>query len=200
MIYHYIGKDMEISCDLHVLDQIGSSNRESYALSLLEMASSKGKDMTFYNGFTKHLVKERTVAIMKYRKTSAKVAVFSVLLPVVVFLLFGTSDNYVFGDEIEAGEMDVVIVETPELTNYREISIPFSELESYLVKDDAQTIDELKLNEFKTLIPLEEGLTEELHINTEVAMDQYTGTLQLVDADLEKENFVGYYSGTLYKQ
>ena len=200
MIYHYMGKDMEISCDLHVLDQIGSSNRESYALSLLEMASSKGKDMTFYNGFTKHLVKERTVAIMKYKKITVKAAVFSILLPVMVFWLFGTSDNYVFGDEIEAGELEVVIVESPELPNYREISIPFSELEPYLVKNDTQTIDELKLNEFKTFIPLEEGLTEELHVNTEVAMYPYSGTLQLVDADFEKENFVGYYCGILYKQ
>ncbi|WP_458398079.1 M56 family metallopeptidase [Anaerotignum sp.] len=200
MIYRYIGRDMEISCDMHVLDQIGSNNRESYALSLLEMASNKGKDMTFYNGFTKHLVRERTVAIMKYKKTSIKAAIFSVLLPVVVFLLFGTSDNYVFGDEIEAGEMEVVIVEAPELPNYREIFVPFSELEPYLVKNDAQTIDELKLNEFKTLIPLEEGLTEELHVNTEVAMYQYSGTLQLVDADLEKENFVSYYSGSLYRK
>lgn len=120
MIYHYMGKDMEISCDLHVLDQIGSSNRESYALSLLELASSKGKDMTFYNGFTKHLVKERIVAIMKYKKITVKAAVFSILLPVMVFWLFGTSDNYVFGDEIEAGELEVVIVETPELPNYME--------------------------------------------------------------------------------
>ena len=198
MIYRYMGRDMEISCDLHVLDHIGASNRESYALSLLEMASSKGKDMTFYNGFTKHLVKERTVAIMKYKKTSAKVAIFSVLLPVVVFWLFGTSDNYVFGDEIEAGEMEVVIVEAPELPNYREISVPFSELEPYLIKDGTQSIEELQLNEFMTLFPLEEGLTEELHVYTEVAMYRYSGTLHLVDADLEKEHFIGYYSGSLY--
>lgn len=191
---------MEISCDLHALDQIGASNRESYALSLLEMASSKGKDMTFYNGFTKHLVKERTVAVMKYKKTSVKAAIFSVLLPVMIFLLFGTSDNYVFGDEIEAGEMEVVIVEAPELPNYREISVPFSELEPYLVKYDDQTIDEMQLNEFKTLIPKEEGLPIDLIVDTEISIYQYKGTLELVDADVGETHFTGYYSGSLYKQ
>ena len=200
MIYRYMGRDMEISCDLHVLDQIGASNKESYALSLLEMASSKGKDMTFYNGFTKHLVKERTVAIMKYKKTSIKAAIFSVLLLVMIFLLFGTSDNYVFGDEIEAGEMEVVIVEAPELPNYREISVPFSELEPYLVKHDAQTIDEMQLNEFKTLIPMEEGLPIDLIVDTEISIYQYKGTLKLVDADVGETYFTGYYSGSLFKE
>ena len=199
-IYHYMGRDMEISCDLHVLDQLGEKSRESYALCLLEMAGSKGKDMTFFNGFTKHLVKERTIAIMKYRRTPFKAAVFSLLLPVMVFWFFGTSDNYIFGDEIEAGELELVIEEVPTAPMQKLITVPFSELEPYLMKDDHQTIEELRVKEFMKRIPLEDGLPVEIDVETKVVIYQYKGTLRLVDGDVGETYFTGYYSGSLYKE
>lgn len=68
LMYLLFARDLELSCDEHVLAAYGSLGRQEYAMTLVTLAQSQKGTRLFCSGFLENPVKERIVAIMKYKK------------------------------------------------------------------------------------------------------------------------------------
>lgn len=197
--YHYMSRDMEIACDRHVLDLIGKNERESYALNLIQMAKTQSQEGAFYSGFAKYVIEERIVAIMKYKKTTMAALVISMLIPTGVASAFGASDNYVFNDEVKAGEIVVAIEETGATAEAAEIFVDYEELAPYVVEQDERAVSSINIEGYE-YVTYNQTPPATLKVSTEKGGYTYSGTLKLVDLEIDGSKYIGYYSGTLYRQ
>lgn len=197
--YHYMSRDMEIACDRHVLDLIGKNERESYALNLIQMAKTQSQEGAFYSGFAKYVIEERIVAIMKYKKATMAALVISMLIPTGVASAFGTSDNYVFNDEVKAGEIVVAIEETGTVAEAADIFVDYEELAPYVVEQDERAVSSINIEGYEYIV-YNGSLPTTLKVSTEKDGYTYSGTLKLVDMEIDGSKYIGYYSGTLYRQ
>lgn len=190
---------MEIACDRHVLDLIGKNERESYALNLIQMAKTQSQEGAFYSGFAKYVIEERIVAIMKYKKATMAALVISMLIPTGVASAFGTSDNYVFNDEVKAGEIVVAIEETGTVAEAADIFVDYEELAPYVVEQDERAVSSINIEGYEYIV-YNGSLPTTLKVSTEKDGYTYSGTLKLVDMEIDGSKYIGYYSGTLYRQ
>lgn len=197
--YHYMSRDMEIACDRHVLDLIGKNERESYALNLIQMAKTQSQERAFYSGFAKYVIEERIVAIMKYKKTTMAALVISMLIPTGVASAFGTSDNYVFNDEMKAGEVVITVEEAGTIAETAEIYVDYQELEPYIVEQDERAASSINIEGYE-YVTYNQTPPATLKVSTEKDGYTYSGTLKLVDLEIDGSKYIGYYSGTLYRQ
>lgn len=197
--YHYMNRDMEIDCDRHVLDLLGQQERESYALNLIQMAKLQSKEGAFYSGFAKYVMKERIEAIMKYKKTTMAALVISVLIPTGVASAFGTSDNYVFQDEINAGEVVISVDETSAVIDTTEIFVDYNNLEPYISGQDERAVSSINIEGYE-YVTYNQTPPATLKVSTEKDGYTYSGTLKLVDLKISGSKYTGYYSGTLYRE
>lgn len=81
--YHYLVKDMEISCDEKAIQTFPQEERKNYSYLLLSMAGGDGRLPNPNPAFSAGVVKERIQSVMHYKKPTACV---SLLLAVVVIL------------------------------------------------------------------------------------------------------------------
>lgn len=197
--YHYMSRDMEIACDRHVLDLLGQNERESYALNLIHMAKSQSLEGAFYSGFAKNVMKERIVAIMKYKKTTMAALVISMLIPTGVASAFGTNDNYIFNDETNIGKISTSIGGMGAVSDVKEIYVSYEDVEPYVVAQNERAVSSIVLDAYEYVTydqtppaTLEIIMNKEGHI--------YKGTVRLVHLEIEGSKFTGFYSGTLYLQ
>lgn len=197
--YHYMSRDMEIACDRHVLDLLGQSEREPYALNLIYMAKSQSKEGAFYSGFANYVIKERIVAIMKYKKTTMAALVISMLIPTGVASAFGTSDNYVFNDEMKAGEVVITVEEAGTIAETAKIFVDYQELEPYIVEQDERAASSINIEGYE-YVTYNQTPPATLKVSTKKDGYTYSGTLKLVDLEIDGSKYIGYYSGTLYRQ
>ncbi|MCD8368169.1 MAG: M56 family metallopeptidase [Clostridiales bacterium] len=86
LLYILANRDVELSCDEAVLRQFGSAAGPAYARTLLRMAEPGSVSLPFYNGFGKHVMKERIVAIMKFRRKSIFLTITALVLVVAAVL------------------------------------------------------------------------------------------------------------------
>lgn len=70
LMYVFINRDIEMACDEQVILRCGEDFRKEYAMVLLNLAEKQYKLSFFANGFGKNSIKERIVAIMKFKKTT----------------------------------------------------------------------------------------------------------------------------------
>ena len=70
VLYVLANRDMELSCDMRVMDTLGGGERASYALTLLDLEETRNQYFSPYSHFSKLAIEERIEAIMKYKKTS----------------------------------------------------------------------------------------------------------------------------------
>ena len=70
LLYVLANRDMELSCDMRVMDTLGGGERASYALTLLDLEETRNQYFSPYSHFSKLAIEERIEAIMKYKKTS----------------------------------------------------------------------------------------------------------------------------------
>ena len=68
VMYAYMNRDLELSCDEEVLRIFGAEARKGYALTLIGMEESRHLPVPLYSGFGKNAVEERIGEIMKYKK------------------------------------------------------------------------------------------------------------------------------------
>ena len=197
--YHYMSRDMEIACDRHVLDLLGQSEREPYALNLIYMAKSQSQEGAFYSGFAKYVMEERIVAIMKYKKTTMVALVISMLIPTGVASAFGTSDNYVFNDEMKAGEVVLTVEETGTMAETAEIFVDYQELKPYVVEQDERAVSSINIEGYE-YVTYNQAPPATLKVSTKKDGYTYSGTLKLVDLEIDGSKYIGYYSGTLYRE
>ena len=80
LMYMLSARDLELSCDEQVLSVHGSRGRQEYAMTLLTLAQNQMGTTLFCSGFLENPVKERIVAIMKYRKLTGIGVLCAVML------------------------------------------------------------------------------------------------------------------------
>ncbi len=68
VMYMFMNRDLELSCDEAVLRVFGVEARRGYALTLIGMEERRYLPVTQYSGFGKNAVEERIGEIMKYKK------------------------------------------------------------------------------------------------------------------------------------
>lgn len=80
MMYVFLNRDIELSCDEEVIFLLGWSKRKEYAMVLTNLAEKQYCWSLFSNGFGNNVIQERIVAIMKFKKVTAVSIVCSVVL------------------------------------------------------------------------------------------------------------------------
>ncbi|WP_313526173.1 M56 family metallopeptidase [Anaerotignum sp.] len=194
VLFKYIKRDMEISCDIHVLELLGSEQRESYALNLLSASQMQYNDSIVFSGFAKNSIKERIVAIMKFKKMSVFAFGLSMLLPVGVATVFATTDNRLDGSKVS--DIEIVTQEDDRLKNNGETVLTFieSELKMYVDKGEiAGAARNIYIDDYEyitTSMPPEK-------ITVKFTISGYTnkGTLYLYEVENKSGKYYGYYDG-----
>ncbi len=113
IMYVLFNRDVEISCDEHVVRRFGEDAKSVYARMLIQMEAQRSNLMgylPFGNGFLLKIgdsaMQERITAIMKIKKKSLPVAVLAAALVISVTAVFATSaagktENPKTGKEIQ---------------------------------------------------------------------------------------------------
>lgn len=70
IMFYFVNRDIELSCDEKVIRQFGDKAKSEYALALINMAEKSQKMTPLCNNFSKNGIEERIVSIMKLKKTS----------------------------------------------------------------------------------------------------------------------------------
>lgn len=180
---------------------IGEKERKSYALNLVNMAGAKEKGKIFQNGFAKKEnkeMKERIVAIMKFKKFSALAVAFSMLIPTTMASAFCTDSNYVFGDEISDNTINVVVTDEGYVDT-ETINVTMEELEPYITVQETRATSKINIDGYKRTYSTP-SIPNTLEVSVERDGYTYTGTLKLVHMEYDGSKYIGYYSGTLYRQ
>lgn len=93
LMYVLSARDLELSCDEQVLSVHGSRGRQEYAMTLLALAQNQMGTTLFCSGFLENPVKERIVAIMKYRKLTGIGVLCTVMLFAGASSVFATNEQ-----------------------------------------------------------------------------------------------------------
>lgn len=70
LLYMFMNRDMEMSCDEKVIRRFGHRAKSGYARSIIEMAERKMRFAPLFSSFGKHVTEERILSIMKWKKMS----------------------------------------------------------------------------------------------------------------------------------
>lgn len=202
LLYHFISRDLEMACDKHVVEVIGEEERELYARHLVFLSNLKNREYAFFNGFikgsSKRIVKERIVAIMKYKKLSALAVAFCMLIPMGVASAMGTNSNYVFGDEINNGNLEIAVV-NESFVEDDVITVAYEDLEPYVIEQQVRATRRINIERYERTYT-SPSIPSEIEVTTQRDGYTYAGTLKLVDMEKSGSKYIGYYSGTLYRQ
>lgn len=91
IMYLLCSRDLELSCDEAVVHAFGESVRSNYAHILINMEEQKTKLRPLCNSFSKNVMEERIVAIMKMKKRTVFKTAAAALLVCSVSGIFATS-------------------------------------------------------------------------------------------------------------
>ncbi len=90
-MYLLANRDLELSCDEHVVLRYGRDARSSYALTLVEMEELRAHFTPLASSFSKNALKERITAIMKTRPLTVMSCVTALLLVAAIVGVFATT-------------------------------------------------------------------------------------------------------------
>lgn len=99
LMYFFVNKDIELSCDEAVVKHFGKDSKSSYALTLIAMEEMKNNLFSLENGFHKGAAEERIIAIMKIKKVSVISYLLAIVLVFGIFLIFATSPIKIKADK-----------------------------------------------------------------------------------------------------
>lgn len=102
LMYLLFARDIELSCDERVLSMYGSQGRQEYAATLLALAQNQKRNVLFCSGFLENPVKERIVAIMKYKKLTGIGVLCTAMLLAGATSVFATNEQGSSGQEQKA--------------------------------------------------------------------------------------------------
>lgn len=91
VMYILFNRDIELSCDEHVIQTFGETAKSSYALTLINMEEKKLQFLPFCSSFNKNAIEERITAIIKMKKISLFTALSAILLTAGVTVFFATT-------------------------------------------------------------------------------------------------------------
>ena len=110
--YHFLEKDMEMTCDEETLWRIGIGQKKEYATALLQLSVGKRKVVAVPIAFGEGDTKGRIKNVMHYKKTMRSAAILAVVLGVLVFVVFMTKRDADFvminnpQEQTEKGEIE----------------------------------------------------------------------------------------------
>jgi len=79
-MYILANRDIELSCDEAVVRAMGESTKSSYAMALIGLEERRSIFAPLYTSFSKNLIEERIVSIMKIKKRSIMSMILAVVL------------------------------------------------------------------------------------------------------------------------
>lgn len=138
LMYVLFNRDMELSCDEKVLLLTGAEAKNEYAVTLVNLAESQQRLSAFSAGFGKNAVKERIVAIMKFKKITTFGIVCAMALTCVSVTAFAEGKS---GMTEEHSGIQNIVSENVS-TSFNQIiasSDIFPEYEKYGLSYDADT-------------------------------------------------------------
>lgn len=91
VMYLFMNRDLELSCDEEVLHVFGTKARKGYALTLIGMEEDRRFNTPLYSGFGKNAVEERVGEIMKYKKKKKITIGIAAALILTVGCMFATT-------------------------------------------------------------------------------------------------------------
>lgn len=94
-------RDMEMSCDEKVLEQLTDQSRKTYSMTLLSFASGSHRTGRMSPAFGEHDVKQRIRHVMGFKKPAVWAGVLAVILIAAVMILLGTNGR---GQDTDASE------------------------------------------------------------------------------------------------
>lgn len=145
LMYVLFARDLELSCDEHVLSVYGSQGRKEYAQTLLALAKNQKGTALFCSGFLENPVKERIVAIMKYKKLTGIGVLCAAMLLAGASSVFATNEQETQTEDanIEVNRADLQSKDAEE------------KFANYLTKEKEDKVDKKSSN--NSLIESEEG-------------------------------------------
>lgn len=207
LMYHYINRDMEVACDRGALKLLGKEYRETYALQLVHLVDKDyhkcPKQVVFYNSFSKYVMKERIVAIMRFKKFSVTAAVVTMLIPLGTVSAFGASPRYMFGSDLQSGKYEITMDVTTDndVPSTPEFTLSWEEIAPYVTEDDSsRAADSLYIAGYKVVFSSVSKVTDSVNVSVKREGYIYKGTLYFTHLEMEGSKCVAYYSGTLYRQ
>lgn len=206
LMYHYINRDMEVACDRGALKLLGKEYRETYALQLVHLVDKdyheRPKQVVFYNSFSKYVMKERIVAIMRYKKFSVTAAIVSTLIPLGTVSAFAASPNYMFGSDFQSGNYEITMnSEVESEVDTLEQTVSWEELAPYVVEDtESRAASSLHIIDYKVVYSSVPDVKSSVTITTKKDGYTYKGTLYFTHSEMDGSKCIAYYSGTLYRQ
>lgn len=116
LMYVLFARDLELSCDEHVLSVYGRCGRQEYAQTLLALAKNQKGTALFCSGFLENPVKERIVAIMKYKKLTGIGVLCAVMLLAGASSVFATNEQETQTEDanMEVNRVDLQSKDTEE--------------------------------------------------------------------------------------
>ena len=158
LMVHLANRDLELSCDECVVRQMGGASKAAYARTLIQMEERKSGFAPLMNHFSKNIIEERILAIMKIKKYSKK---FSAALALTAVVLVG-SVTLVFAT---SSVKDVVVMESEDGT----ISYSIENGTTWVVEDDGTV--QSPVIEWWTYDEFKEWMEEEIRFLESIADD-----------------------------
>lgn len=207
LMYHYINRDMEVACDHGALKLLGKEYRETYALQLVHLVDKdyheRPKQVVFYNSFSKYVMKERIVAIMRFKKFSVTAAVVATLIPLGTVSAFGASPRYMFGSDLQSGKYKITMdakTTNNDVASTNEFTLSWEEIAPYVTEgDSSRAADSLYVAGYKVVFSSASKITDTVDVSVEREGYIYKGTLYFTHSKMEGSKCIAYYSGTLYR-
>lgn len=208
IFYQYVNRDMEIACDRGVLKYLGEDYSEVYSLKLVKLIEKNRKEyhnqLVFYNSFSKNILKERIVSIMRFKKFSTTAIAISTLLPLSIISTFGPNSNYVFGAEIVSEQYPLEIVAQHPMELETDISSPiilltWEQLTPYVTEYESRAASSIKVVDYIITHNSISEFQDKITVTLQKEGYTYKGTLSLTNVKKSGTKYIGYYSGTLYR-
>ncbi len=136
VLYLLLNQDLELSCDETVIRQFDRASRADYARTLIRMEEHRSVPTLLFSSFSKNVMEERIVAIMKPKKYTLLGAIGAFTLIVIIATGFLTSAQAA-EPENTSGSPDISTEHSEEVTSgnmANEAQIAKDELEKELDK------------------------------------------------------------------
>ena len=115
-MYILFNRDLEISCDEAVINMLGETSKQGYALTLISMVERNSHLPALYNNFSKYAIEERITAIMKMKRKTMIGTVAAFLIVGMTATVFATSRPNEITPELELLEEPTLAVILPTPT------------------------------------------------------------------------------------